>query len=443
MRSRIVSTAFCLTLGTAVTAFAGGCRLNTTDIEENFETECGELGQGSAAVATANIDGNVKAYVSAVSELKVLGEGIRGDVKAACINIATDLGEADRWSNDDGDGAISNAEKTGACDVASARIEAIMTAGATASANFALEITGGQCEIAVDVQEQCEQTCKTDETCTEATVEQRCDPAQLVVECSAECKAEATCQGRVDRAANCMGKCQSECVGKCAGDCNGVTTGGCEGSCEGKCDGAKTPAGGDAECAGTCEGKCTKCAAEANCQGKCASSCNGTCKGECKLDPGANVSCGASIKCKGGCTGTFTEPKCESELVPPVCTGDTTCQTSCSAQGSAKARCNAATVTLRADLEATADIAKLKATIETNLPVLILTATTKGQLTSRALDKVTAAADAAVDFSTRLDTKTIACAKAAADTASKTKTTTTIAVQASVSVSASCTGQAG
>jgi hypothetical protein len=441
MRSKAFTAVHCLAVCTAVAAFSAGCRVNTTDIEENFETECGEFGQGGDAVQTANIDGNVKAYVAAAADLKILGDGIRGDVKGACINIARDLGEADRWSTDDSDDAISNGAKTGACDVASARIEAILTAGATASANFALEITGGQCEIAVETQVSCEETCKTDKSCTEATLEQRCDPAQLVVECSAECKAEATCQGRVDRAANCMGKCQSECVGKCGGECNGTTTGGCEGSCEGKCDGAKTAAGGTADCAGTCEGKCTKCKPEANCQGKCASACNGTCKGECKLDAGVNVTCGASIKCKGGCTGTFTEPKCETELVAPVCTGETTCQTSCSAQGSAKAKCSPATITLRADLEAAADAAKLKATIETNLPVLLLTATTKGQLAQRALDKVSAAGDAAVDLSTRLDSKTISCAKQAASASSKSKTTTTIAVQASVSVNASFTGK--
>jgi hypothetical protein len=372
----------------------------------------------------------------------VLGDSIRGDVKAACINICRDLGEADRWSADTSDDSISNAAKTGACDVASARIESIMTAGATLSANFAIQITGGQCAIAVETQETCEQTCKTDVNCTEATVEKRCEPAQLVVECSSECKAEATCQGRVDRAANCMGKCQSECVGKCGGECNGTTTGGCEGSCEGSCDGAKTAAGGKAACE-TCEGKCTKCKPEANCKGKCAASCNGTCKGECKLDAGANVSCGASVKCKGGCTGAFTEAKCETELLPPVCTGDVTCQTSCSAQGSAKAICTPASVTLLANLEATTDLAKLKATIETNLPILLQTARSKGQLASRAIDKVTAAADAAVSFSTRLDTKTIACAKKAAEAASDSKASVGISVQASVSVSASCTGKAG
>jgi hypothetical protein len=443
MRSTIYTVVRCITLGTAVAALGGGCRINTSDIGENFETECDEFGHGGDAVASASIDGNVKAYVAAVADLKLLGDTLRGDVKGACINICRDLGEADRWSTDDSDDAISNAAKTGACDVASAKIESIMTAGATLSANFAIEVTGGQCDIAFAAQQTCEETCKTDVNCTEATIEKRCDPAQLTVECSVECKAEATCQGRADRAANCMGKCESECVGKCAGECNGTTTGGCEGRCEGKCDGTKTAAGGSADCGGKCEGKCTKCGAGANCQGKCAASCNGTCKGECKLDAGSHVSCGASVKCKGGCTGTFTEPTCETELIPPVCTGDTTCQTSCSAQASAKATCRPAAVTVRADLEATADIAKLKATIEANMPVLLLTAKTKGQLASRALDKVSAAADAAISLSTRLDTKTISCAKTAADASGPAKATLRIAVQASVSVSGTFTGTTG
>jgi len=428
-----------LAVGCSAAILALGCRVNTTDVEENFETECGEFGQGSEAVGTANIDGNIKAYVAASADLSVLGSGIRGDVKAACINICKDLGEADRWSTDDSDDAISNSNKTGACDVASARIQAIVTAGATASANIAIQVAGGQCEIATETQEKCEQTCKTDVNCTEATIEKRCEPGQLVVQCSAECKAEATCQGRVDAAANCMGKCESECVGKCDGECNGTVTGGCEGSCEGSCDGTKTEKGGKANC-NTCEGKCGKCKADGQCKGKCASTCNGTCKGECKLAANANVSCGASIKCKGGCTGSFTEPKCESELIPPVCSGNTTCQTSCSAQASAKAKCNVASVFVLANTEATADIAKLKTTLEANLPILLVTAKTKGQLTSRALDKVTAAADAALSFSTRLDSKTIACAKVAAEASKKAKATVGVAVQASVTVSASATG---
>lgn len=440
MRSRIITAVHCLLVGSAVALLASGCRVNTEDPEKNFETDCDEFGRGSDAVASASLDKNVKAYVVAVADLRSLGATIRGDVKAACVNICRDLGEEDRWSSDNSDDSISNAAKTGACDVAAAKVDAILTAGSTASANIALQITGGQCEVAADAQAQCEETCKTDVNCTEATIEKRCEPAQLVVECAAECKGEATCQGRADVAANCMGKCQSECVGKCAGECNGTTTGGCAGSCEGKCDGEKTAPGGKADCE-KCEGKCSNCKPEANCQGKCASSCNGKCKGECKLDANANVNCGESVKCKGGCTGTYTAPACETELIPPVCTGDTTCQVSCSAQASAKAKCNPTSITFVANLDATTDMSKLKATLETNLPVLMQTATTKGQLAARANEKVSKAGDAALSLSTRLDTKTIACAKVAVDASSKAKASLNIALQASVSITATCTGK--
>src|SRR3954470_10457409 len=112
MRSRIITGVHCLAVGTAIAALAAGCRVNTSDVGANFETDCDEFGQGGDAVRTANIDGNVKAYVAAAADLKLLGESIRGDVKGACINIARDLGEADRWSADDSDDAISNGGKT-------------------------------------------------------------------------------------------------------------------------------------------------------------------------------------------------------------------------------------------------------------------------------------------------------------------------------------------
>jgi hypothetical protein len=44
---------------------------------------------------------------------------MKGDVKTACAHIASDLGASDSWSAlGDGDEAISNANGTGACDVA-------------------------------------------------------------------------------------------------------------------------------------------------------------------------------------------------------------------------------------------------------------------------------------------------------------------------------------
>jgi hypothetical protein len=400
---------------------------------------CDEFQSGGQAVAALDIDAKVKAFAQATSDLRDLGKGIKADVKLACINIAKDLGETDRWSSDDADSALSNSGKTGACDVAASRIDAIMTASIQAGASFALEVSGGQCAIDANVQASCETACKTNVTCTEATVEVRCPPAELSVQCDAECKAEAVCQGRADLEANCMGKCESECAGTCSGELRGTTVGGCMGMCEGKCDGTATPSGGMANCTGTCEGRCTQPHPAAMCHGKCASSCNGKCKGECKLDATASMNCGATVSCKGGCTGTTTQPKCETELVAPICTGDTNCQASCSAQASAKATCTPLTVTLVFNVDAAGDLAKLKSTIETNLPAILLTAKTKGQLAIRALEKVAATGQAVVNASTSLGGKAIACAGTAAEASISASASLSVSVSASASVGSSCT----
>jgi hypothetical protein len=436
MRTRLIRALPWILVVVAAPAFTD-CALKN-DVQQ-VASGCDEFALGGTAVAQLNMNAKVKAFVQASSELKVVGDGIKADVKLACINIAKDLGETDRWSDDDSDGATSNGEKTGACDVVATKIDAIMTAGAQAGANFALEISGGECSVDVDVQVGCEAACRTDATCTEPSVEVRCAPAELTGQCSAECKAEAICQGRVDVAANCMGKCESDCVGSCAGELRGTTEGGCSGMCEGKCDGIATPAGGTASCTGTCEGKCALPAPAANCHGKCAARCNGTCKGECKLAAGAPVNCGASVDCKGGCTATYTAPKCETELTPPVCTGDTNCQASCSSRASANARCTPPTVVLIANVDATVDIAKLKATIEANLPKILLAARTKGQLTLRALQKVSATGQAVIDASGSLGGKEIACAGTAASASAKAAVSMSVSVNASVSVSSSCT----
>ena len=406
---------------------------------EQAASGCDEFESGGQAVATLEINASVKAFAQASSELREIGRGIKAEVKLACINVAKDLGETDRWSGDDADSSLSNEGKTGACDVAAGRIDAIMTAGIQAGASFALEVSGGQCSIDAEAQASCEAACKANVSCTEATVEVRCPPAELSVQCDTECKAEAVCQGRVDVEANCMGKCESECAGTCSGELRGKTEGGCTGMCQGKCDGVATPSGGMASCTGTCEGRCTQPHPAAKCQGKCSSSCNGKCKGECKLDAMANVQCGVGVSCKGGCTGISTQPKCETELIPPVCTGDPNCQATCSAQASAKPICKPLTLTLTSNVEVTGDLAKLKATIEGNLPTILLISKTKGQLVVRALEKVSATGQAVVNASGSLGGKSIACAATAAQASLKSFGSMNVSVSASASVSSSCT----
>lgn len=399
---------------------------------------CDELNQGSDAVAQLNIDAKAKAFVQATADLKTMTETITGDVKTACASICTDLGEADTWSSREGDDAISNGDKTGACDVAAARIDAIMTAAVQGGVNFSLEISGGECTVDTDVQTSCEASCQTDVTCTEPQIETRCDPAELSVDCQGACKASAVCEGSVAVAASCQGSCAAECTGTCSGECRGKVTGGCDGMCEGTCDGVATPAGGMAACAGVCEGHCSALHAMATCTGKCSATCTGKCSGECKLDATANVACGANVRCRGGCMTSYTAPKCETELKPPVCQGDTNCQTSCSSQASARAACTPPHVALVVTGSASDDVTKLKATIEANFPKIVTAAQTEGPLVVHAAEKVVSTGTAVATSSATLGGKELACSTQAAGATVKASASLSVSVNASANVTSSC-----
>src|SRR5258708_10997108 len=76
---------------------------------------CDEFQAGGQAVAGLGIDTKVKAFAQASAELRDLGNGIKADVKVACVNIAKDLGETDRWSAHDPANPISNSANPAAC----------------------------------------------------------------------------------------------------------------------------------------------------------------------------------------------------------------------------------------------------------------------------------------------------------------------------------------
>ncbi len=116
----------------SILILASAAAVTNCAIQEDLQeaaSGCDEFSAGGDAVANLNVDVKVKAFAQASSELKIVTDGIRLDVKQACVNIAKDLGETDRWSDKDDDASISNSQKTGACDVVAGRIDAIMTAG--------------------------------------------------------------------------------------------------------------------------------------------------------------------------------------------------------------------------------------------------------------------------------------------------------------------------
>ena len=375
----------------------------------------GNAGQGCTEFDQATIDtnlavdANVKGFMQASADFRAIGQKVKADVKTACVHIAGDLGAADSWTAlGDTDDGISNANGTGACDMASVRIDTIMKASVTA--NFALLTVPGACHTDFQAQVACDAKCKADATCDSGTTETRCTPGQLNVKCDERCKSQSYCEGRVDLDANCQGECESTCTGSCSGTCTAS-------------DGSKTDN-------------------DPNCHGKCSASCNGTCKGKCKIEASAGIACGTNVCCKGECTTTHTDPICETTFTPPTCTVSASCEESCSASVAAKSVCDPPHVELYANATVSADVPKLVATINANLPALISAGEVQGKLAVDVVGKLVVTGNAIIKTAGSLDGKSIACGAAAAKAAADSSSSLGLSVSASVNVTGKCRGNA-
>jgi hypothetical protein len=370
---------------------------------------CPEFQPGTGLDASIKVDARVREFVQSTADLNSVAVTLKGAVKDACIGIDNDLGVTDSWSAlGDTDDAISNSKGTGACDAARSQIVSIMNAHT--NANFALVVSRGECHTDFDQEAKCEVGCSAQQQCDPGTVETRCDPAQLSVVCDGNCSAQASCEGRMDAEANCEGECEAECTGHCMGSCTDES-------------GHKTDN-------------------DANCHGKCKAHCSGKCNGHCKIDVSEGIQCGANVSCKGGCTTSFTQPKCETECTPPKCTIDQTCFENCRATAAAKAVCDPPTVKLLADATAGADVVKLVATINKNLPPLIHSAEAQGRILVDEAQNVTASGKAVLDASGSLDFKSVACATAATESLTQTAGTLQVTTKAAADVNSDCSSHA-
>jgi hypothetical protein len=384
----------------------------TSTTTSSSALSCPEFQPGGSLDASIKVDPRIRAFVQSSADLTGVAATLKRAVKDACVGIDHDLGVTDTWSGlgdaGDSDDAISNRNGNGACDAARARIVAIMDAHP--NANFALVISRGACFTDFSEEAQCEAGCNGRQKCDPGTVETRCDPAQLSVVCDRNCSAQAFCEGRVDAEANCEGQCEAECTGHCAGHCtdeNGVRTDD-----------------------------------DDHCHGKCTDHCSGTCNGRCKVEAAAGIACGTNVSCKGGCTSTFSQPKCETECTPPTCTIDPACFESCRAAAAAKIVCDPPTVKLLADASAGDDVAKLVATIDKNLPPLVHSAEAEGRILVDEVHNLSVSGKAVLDASGELDFKSVACASAAAETLTNAAGTLEVSTQAAASVTSDCSSRA-
>lgn len=394
-----------------VALFAGatsGCIDPNSPLIEESNEGCDEFQAGTDVDPNLAVHAKVLRFLQAASDFTKNAESIKSDVLAACGNIAMDLGAPDTWSGiSDKDDAISNAQRTGACDAAGSRIESALIEAGTVNAHIALAVSRGECHLDFAEQARCDAECTANATCDSGSVETRCEPGSLSVVCEGSCNAGASCVGTPEVAANCMGKCESECVGQCSGDCidpSGQVT-------------ANNP----------------------NCHGKCTSSCNGTCRGMCKVESAEGVSCGVNVRCTGGCTGTFTEPICVSEFTPPQCTVDPDCHAACSAQVAQNAVCDGTLIQVYANIDASPDIQKIVDTLEDNLPTLFDAANEKGQLVLDAAGRLGSTGESLEGNVDDLDGKSLACLGKAATAVGKTIGSIDVTINACVEVTVTTT----
>jgi hypothetical protein len=352
----------------------------------------------------------IKAGVVAALELDAFAGKIDADLVAGCGGLATDLGKAGPYKN--------GSEACKAAIDAMAAIKAKMGAGVKMS----LVAQPPHCAASLDAAAQCVAECEAN--VDPGSVEVKCEPGKLSGQCEAECKGSCELQAA------------AKCEGTCNGSCDAKFSGSCAGKCDGKCDG-KTSKG--ASCAGKCEGTCT-----AGAEG----SCGGKCEGECKLSGAAKC----EGTCHGDCSVQMKAPKCEGEVEPPKASAE--CKAQCNAKLQAQVECTPPRVALA--IEGGADaaaVAKYKAAIEKNLPLVLKVAVGMKDGALKAAGNVKAVVEGvqvAVKSagSAQVGARIAACVaapfKAAFDAAASVQANVSVSVdvQASASASGSASGSA-
>jgi hypothetical protein len=387
---------------------SGGCIDPGSPLIKKNAEGCDEFQAGTDVPTSLAVNPKVRSFMQAASDFVRNADDIKSSVVAACTSIAMDLGATDTWSAlKDTDQAISNDNGTGACDAAGSRIEQALVDAGKVNAHVALAVSRGECHLDFAEQAACDASCAAHEQCDAGTVQTRCEPGALSVVCDGMCTAGAHCDGKVDTPCNCMGQCESECVGQCHGDCIGE-------------DGQRTTD-------------------NPNCVGKCTSSCNGTCKGMCKIEKPEGISCGASVRCTGGCTGTVGDPVCVSEFTPPHCVVDEDCHAACSAKVAEDAVCDPPVIRIFADINATPDIKAVVDTLQANLPPLFQAANDKGKLVLDAAGRLGDTGKSLGSRITDLDGKSLACLGQASTAVGDTIGSIDVAVSASVHVTVTTT----
>ena len=336
-------------------------------------------------------NGQFVAFAQAAGDIGAVASGAVSDVTGACMNIATDLG----------DDPTAGAGKTGTialsfwCGEAIARLNAV--AGGSLSGQLDIVIEPPSCSLSVQAVASCQAKCDVSGACNVKATPPKCTGGgTLEISCKGNCAGSAAAPKIA-----CTGGCSGACSGTC--EASGGATVDCTGKCDGQCTakaGLGTGIQGDGSCKGSCSGTCKL---DAGATVTCAGTCAGTCEGSCRATAGQ-----VSVKCSGTCdTGDFEPVSCEGGKLEGGCDVDAHCQGNCNASASAKAECKPPRVDIAAKGTAQG-FATIAATLEKNLPSILVVAQARGQ---SFLDLVKTTADGAVTLSAsgKLGVKGTAC----------------------------------
>jgi len=379
-------------------------------------------------VGDAQVNGQFVAFAQAAGDMgSVAGEAM-ASVTTACRQIALDLG-AD--PNDPGaDGKAGKDLLNFWCGQAKANITT--TVSASVQGSVTLQYEAPQCQVSLQAQASCQGKCDVSGKCDIKANPPTCTGGKLEVECKGSCDVSASAP-KID--------CTGSCSGSCSGSCE--ASGGVAVDCTGKCDGtcsAGTGAGQNGvQADGTCKGKCQgKCTIDATAPAvKCSGTCSGQCDASCTAAPGS-----ASVKCSGECKGDFQPISCTGGKLEGGCKVDANCQANCNASASAKASCTPPALTIAATAKAgfEGQFAVLRATLEANLPQLIIVFKARGQDFAGQLS-ATVNGGVTIAGSGKLDAKGTACLVAVGAEATSAAANFTATLQASGDVFAAAGGK--
>ncbi len=217
------------------------------------------------------------------------------------------------------------------------------------------------------------------------------------------------CTADVQGQARCSGSCSGQIdPGRIVAECEPARLSGyCTGTCRGGCDGT---------CRGQCDGQCSV----RDASGQCAGRCSGTCHGGC------------DATCHARCDGQWQAPRCEGYVQGPQV--DAQCQASCNAKAEIRASCAPAQVLVQSSAN-TQDFARLAATLQANLPMLLHAELALGKRligTSDVLVRVGADIPKIIG---QAGAEAVACVAAAANASVTASARIKVSVQASASVS--------